>query len=319
MWIWWLSCTWGLPRPVEPGSPEPSCGVPVDAARIVAAVDHLASSPRASPSRRAEVREWLRSELVGFAVEELPFSIAGLDGTNVVARSPGARILVGAHYDTVPGSPGADDNASGVAVVLEVARALGPKAPVTWVWFDAEEPHGVPVGVDGRNYAYGSQAFVDREAGWDAVFVVESVGYRCDGCQQVPRGVPASYADGGAVYWVANPSDRWADLAATFDTTGARSRLFTVAGAGRVVPQSRFSDHAPFWDAGLDAVLITDTALLRNPDYHRPTDTHVDPVFLGEVARGLAAAVASAAGICGSEVGYGGSAVGSGPPGPVPE
>jgi hypothetical protein len=296
----------GLPKEVAAGSPRAGCAVAIDAERVHAAVRHLARSPRRSLPRRTETREWLRAELAaaGFASEELPFSIAGVDGTNLVARGPGARVLVGAHYDTVQGSPGADDNASGVAAVLELARVLGPSAPVTWAWFDAEEPHDAEVGSDGRNFAFGSQAFVDREPDWDLAVIVESVGYRCEGdCQQVPPLVPRSLADGTAIYWVANPSARWADLAATFDAAAAptRSRPFTLANRGRTVRESRFSDHAPFWDRGIDAVMVTDTAPLRNPHYHRDSDREVDPAFLADVTRGLAAAIRAATGTCATE------------------
>jgi hypothetical protein len=82
---------------------------------------------------------------------------------------------------------------------------------------------------------------------------------------------------------------------------GRRALPFVVPGRGTVLPQSRFSDHAPFWDAGIAAVMVTDTALLRNTQYHEAGDTpdRLDRTLLEEVARGTVVAVAQAAGMCG--------------------
>lgn len=312
MW-WWLLLACVRPPTSPAGGAVPDACLPVasrvDPERVGADIAALAASPRRSDARRAETRAALRValEAAGFTVTERPFTIAGVSGTNVVAtgRADGA-VLVGAHYDSVETTPGADDNASGVAVALEVARALGPDAPVTYVFFDAEEPFGPPVGADGRNYAYGSQAFVDAGTGARLVFVVESVGYACDACQRVPAPLPRALvdADGRAVYLVGNDAAAapLADAAAAFAAAspGFRAIPYVIAGDGRDLPASRFSDHAPFWDAGVPAVMITDTALLRNPHYHEPSDTPatLDRAFLAAVTRGTAVAVAAAAGVC---------------------
>lgn len=302
--MWLLLGCFGLPREIEPGVPDPACAArasPVDEARLLASVATLARSPRRSDARREEVRAWLSARLgdVGLTAELRPFTISGVSGTNVVAGPADARVLLAAHYDTVAGSPGADDDASGVAVVLEAARVLGPSVPVGYVLFDAEEPHDATVGADGRNFAFGSQAFVDAGVRAEVVFVLDAVGYACEDCQQVPSGVPRSLVevDGTAPYWVANTPARapWADLAATAGAAGLEPVVVGMPNAGRAVRQSRFSDHAPFWDAGVDAVLVTDTALLRNPNYHRDSDRTVDGAFLAGVARGVVAAVACAA------------------------
>jgi hypothetical protein len=309
----WWGCSRILPALVEPGAGTPCDALlaAVDAERPMASVRWLARSPRWSPERRAEVRQWLQTELeaAGFQVELVPFEINGVSGTNVVARGPsGGHVLVGAHYDSVRGSPGADDNASGVAVVLEVARALGPSTEATFVWFDAEEPHPSTVGTDDRNFAFGSQAFVDSHPAppWSLALIVESVGYSCDapGCQHLPGGVPASFPrDGTATYWVVNRSARdWGRDLATYRLASPDhgSYAVTIPGRGMSVRQSRFSDHAPFWDIGLDAALLTDTALLRNPHYHREGDTpeEVDGALLADVARGVVAVVGAETGRC---------------------
>ena len=284
--------------------------MPVDVERLRADVAWLARSPRASPTRREAVRSWLeeRSTDLGFTVERRPFTLSGVEGVNVVALGAPGTVWVGAHYDTVSETEGADDDASGVAALLEVARLLGPAAPVRYVLFDAEEPHGAPVGADGRNFAYGSQAFVDAGTDASAVFVLESVGYTCTTprCQQLPAGIPDGLVkvDGTAVAWVADtPSGApWRDWIATARAAVPARPLVALGipdhGAG--LAQARFSDHAPFWDAGIPAVMVTDTALLRNPHYHRPGDTldTLDLSFLSDNVRAVVAALRHATGTC---------------------
>jgi Zn-dependent M28 family amino/carboxypeptidase len=314
MAYWFLmSCSRILPALVEPGVGTPCEALlsAVDPERPMASVRWLARSPRWTPARREEVRQWLEAELLsaGFQVERVPFEISGVSGVNLVAHGPDpGHVLVGAHYDSVRRSPGADDNASGVAVVLEVARALGPSTQATFVWFDAEEPQPATVGTDDRNFAFGSQAFVDAHPAppWSLALIVESVGYSCStpGCQQVPGGVPASFPrDGTATYWVVNRSARdWGRDLATYRlaSTEHASHAVTIPGRGMSIRQSRFSDHAPFWDIGMDAALLTDTALLRNPHYHRESDTtdEVDPALLADVTRGVVAVVGAQTGRC---------------------
>ena len=312
MILWLTACSWVLPTLVEPGQPVDCAGLvgQVDPARPIADVELLASAPRRSDERRAEVREWLRARLegLGYTVELAPFELVGVTGVNVVAHGPDrGRTLVGAHYDSVGITPGADDNASGVAAALEVARVLGPAAPVTFVFFDAEEPHDAAVPGDGRNFAFGSQAFVDADPhANDLAVILESVGYTCDepGCQHVPGGVPDSFPrDGHALYWAVNHSQRdWSADLATWRAASAGHDAIAVSipdqGAG--IRQSRFSDHTPFWDVDVDAILVTDTALLRNPAYHRPGDRpdKLDPALLADAARGTVALVGATTGRC---------------------
>lgn len=313
MILYLLGCSHLLPTLVSPGVAVPcrSLSERVDSARPIRDVSALASSPRRSEARKEEVRALLEEQLTaaGLSVERRPFEISGIRGVNLVASGPdGGRILVGAHYDTVGSSPGADDNASGVAVLLEVARVLGPSVPVTYVLFDAEEPHEASVGRDDRNFAFGSQAFVDATTAdrWDLALVIESVGYSCDtpGCQAIPSGVPESFPrDGRAIYWAVNRSDRdWGSDLATYRLASEDHPSYAVSfpGQGLGARQSRFSDHTPFWDIGVDAILLTDTALLRNPNYHRMTDTPetLDASMLADAARGTVAAVGAAAGRC---------------------
>ncbi len=311
-WTALSGCLFSVPARLDDGAPTPGCAPEgVSAERLLADVATLAREPRRSLERRAEVRAWLaeRWTALGYTVEERPFTIAGVRGTNVVASGPaGGTVWVGAHYDSVASTPGADDDASGVAAVLELARVLGPEVPVRYVLFDAEEPHDASVGREGRNYAFGSQAFVDALGPGEAsaAFVLESIGRACETCQQLPPGVPSSLVkvDGTAVYWVVDePSAApWADLVATARAAVPTRPAHAVgfADRGDDLPQSRFSDHAPFWDAGIPAVMVTDTAMLRNADYHRPGDTadRIDGAYLADATTGVGAAVRELTGRC---------------------
>lgn len=303
--MWWLvGCGWVVPTEVTGGTATPCAAIVdrIDAARPIADVTTLAASPRRSDTRRAEVRAWIADQwrAAGLTPREVPFSLDKIDGVNLVAGE--GRILVGAHYDSVAVTPGADDNASGVAVMLEVARVLGPAA--TYVAFDAEEPFPASVGTDGRNFAIGSQAFVDATPGaWDLAVIIESVGYTCADCQQAPPGVPAAMRDSRAIYAVLGGERAWGDDIATFGAASGPLRVVgvNIPNRGAGLRQSRFSDHAPFWDVDVPAVMITDTALLRNPHYHERSDTAetLDPAMLAGVARGVAAMVGAATGRCG--------------------
>lgn len=308
--IWLLAACAPDPLDALPTGPvAPRCAALADGVspkRLMADVTTLASAPRASVARRAEARAWLAVALgeAGLVATEEPFTIAGQSGVNVTAGA--GPVLVAAHYDSTDATPGADDNASGVAVTLAVARALGPKA--RYAFFDVEEPREATVGRDGRNYAFGSQAYADAlpDGAVAAAFVIESVGYACDGCQKLPPAVPASYPrNGRGVYLVG--SERAMPMLARavsgFGAAGAspyEAHSFLVGGTGRGLPQSRFSDNAPLWDRGIAAVLVTDTALLRNPHYHKATDTSdtLDPTFLTAVAKGAVVTVGSLVGAC---------------------
>ncbi|MEU9703671.1 M28 family peptidase [Streptomyces sp. NPDC047981] len=244
-----------------------------------------------------------------------------LAGANLLAEPPGAddgpAVLVGAHLDTVVGSPGADDNASGVAALLEVARLLGglPRPPrVRLACFDMEELGFVGARVAARAARHGRRV--------SGMLCLESVGCFADrpGTQAVPAGFGALFRDAaGAVRARAGRGDftlvvhrRSSDEAADLWRRAARAAepalpvvtlrdprpdgpLGTLAGLA-VPPLNHLgrSDHAAYWSAGIPAVLLTGTANFRNPHYHRPTDTPgtVDPARLAAVA--VATAVTAA-------------------------
>lgn len=295
----------------------------VDVQRLRWDVAALAAGERhsqRSPTTHAAAREYIQNAFLvaGLEGRQHTFTYAGRLGINLLARKVGSNpalspILVSAHYDTVPGSPGADDNASGVAAMLECARALA-SAPiqrtVEFVAFDMEETQPEGAGL------IGSGAFVRDQAptaGYQGVYNLETVGYTsCPGTQGFPSGF--QYLFPGVYRHVEErrfSGDSVAVVAESRSTTLSQ-RLVTAARfapgldmipveipAGLPIPSDVFrSDHASFWAAGIPAVMITDTANFRNPHYHTARDTAdtLDYAFLCAVTRTLLAAVAEQAG-----------------------
>jgi Zn-dependent M28 family amino/carboxypeptidase len=221
----------------------------------------------------------------GWKVSHQSFSALGGTYCNVIAvKSPlrsvrGAYpipLLIGAHYDTVPDSPGADDNATGLAVLLETAARMGRVAlsrPVWLVGFCLEEQDRL-----------GSRALAARlkDEGQElaGVIILECVGF-CSShpaSQQIPPGVPHVVPTvGDFLAVVGNESARSLVQAierhAIAHVPALKTQSLIVPGCGEVLPHTRRSDHASFWDANYPAVMLSDTANFRNPHYHRATDT----------------------------------------------
>ena len=207
-------------------------------------------------------------------------------------------LIVAAHFDTVEGSPGADDNASGLAVLLEVARrvrAVPLARPVQFIAFSLEEENLL------GSLAYAAHMRTTGQAMLGAI-VLECVGYASteEGSQQTPPGVPISVPSVGNFLAIIGNG-------ASAELTGSVERAakqhvpvipLVVPGQGELLPDTRRSDHAAFWYYGYPAVMLTDTANYRNPNYHQPTDTvdTLNLVFMSQVIDGVAAAVGELAG-----------------------
>jgi hypothetical protein len=223
---------------------------------------------------------------VGLAPQSHYFESAGRRVRNIEAGS--GPIVVGAHYDTVPGSPGADDNASGVSVLIELAAL---KVPVRFVAFANEEmPYFL--GPEMGSWAWARRA---RERGdrIQAMFSLEMLGYYRDapGSQRYPPPLGLFYPDR-------------ADFIAFVGDLGARSlvrqslRLFRDkamfpsegVAAPAFVPGVTWSDHWSFRRNGFAAIMVTDTAFNRYPHYHLPSDTpdKLDYERMARVTLGLA-------------------------------
>ncbi len=243
--------------------------------------------PRSAPEGHAEAARYIEGAFreAGYDPVREPFRFRGRRHGNIVARKAGTdprlpRVLVGAHFDTVPGSPGADDNGSGVALVLEAARMLAPfelLADVEFVAFDLEEFQGWTYRVGSRRHVAAARAAGVEYAG---AFILEMVGYsdsRPDS-QRIPAvlrwmGFPttgdflAAIGDGKS-----SPLLSLFRNAADLAVPGLPVVTFRSPLRGWLIWNTRRSDNASFWSAGIPALMLTDTAFLRNPNYHRPSD-----------------------------------------------
>jgi aminopeptidase YwaD len=279
---------------VSPVLPDPGA-----LRRHVQALEGERHSWRA-PDRMRRARDYCREELtrLGWRVTSQPFRFAGAEHENILALPPGAdpirpRTLIGAHLDTVRGTPGADDNASGVAGVLEAARLLAEApapGPVELAVWDLEERTGLTYRIGSRRHVAASRRAHVRYAG---ALVLEMIGYRTT--------KPYSQTIPLPIRWMDLP--RTGDFLAAVGDFGSRRLLDTfLAAAGRASPElkivhlavplrgwsvlaTRRSDNASFWSNGFPALMLTDTADLRNPHYHRSTDRSdtLDYTFMAQV------------------------------------
>jgi len=211
--------------------------------------------------------------------------VANIEAEVSFGDNPSKRYVVGAHYDSVAGTVGADDNASAVAVLLETARQLAalrtdhpPDISVKFVAFALEEPPVYGTRFMGSR-VYAGTAGKAREK-IDGMICLEMVGYTCrqPGCQDYP--FPLMYfgypEKGNFIGIVANfKSRRFSqDLTRAFQKNPELPVVkLTVPLSGWILPSVRLSDHASFWDEGFKAVMITDSAFYRNPHYHLLSDS----------------------------------------------
>ncbi len=244
-------------------------------------------------------------EAWGYAVTPQWFDFRGQEFRNLVATRPGvrqpeARILVVAHYDTVEASPGANDNGSGVAVLLEAARVLQTvpfDRTVQFVAVNLEERQ--QEGPLETACLFGSRALAEeaRAQAWqiEGVLVLETIACAGDDIEQKsPEGLPVPLPSVGDFIGVVG-NETSSALVAAFVGATTRHQVslpvvpLVVPGRGEMLPDTRRSDHASFWDQGYPAVMITDTANFRSPHYHQPTDTldRLNVDFAANVCRAL--------------------------------
>jgi Zn-dependent M28 family amino/carboxypeptidase len=216
----------------------------------------------------------------GLSVSSQEFRAAGHDVRNLdveLGTGAGPLVVVGAHYDTVPGSPGADDNASGVAAVLEIACLLaegGPSRRVRCAFFANEEPPWFQTG-DMGSLHYARRA---REKGEEvaAMLSLESIGYYVEGAgtQRYPFPLGLAYPDTGNFLGLVSDRRCRALLHQVQQSFQAHTTFPVVAAALPAwVPGVAWSDQWAFWQHGFPAIMVTDTAPFRHPDYHAEADT----------------------------------------------
>lgn len=244
----------------------------------------------------------------GYEPETQQYMVDNKTVQNIAAELPGSSlfqeiIIVGAHYDSILGSPGANDNASGIAVLLELSRLLAHEQlqrTIRFVAFTNEEPPFFAT-LDMGSYVYASRAKI-REEHIVAMLSLESMGYYAD--EKNSQTYPVQVLN----YWYPTV----ANFIAFVGNIGSYSLIRQVTGIFR--QHAKFpsegiaapawvkgvgsSDHASFWQQGYPGIMITDTAPFRYPYYHRTSDTpdKIDYCRTARVADGLAKAIADLAG-----------------------
>jgi hypothetical protein len=234
-------------------------------------------------------------------VSEQAYRVQGRSYRNVIARfgpETGERIVVGAHYDTAGPLPGADDNASGVAGLIELARMLGRQQPplqVELVAFSLEEPPYFRT--TGMGSSVHAESLRQQNVRVRAMFSLEMIGCFSDApkSQHFPVGVLSAFypSTGNFISVVGRLSD-WSLVRRTKSAMRNASPLPVYSiNAPSFVPGVDFSDQLNYWNAGYSAVMITDSAFYRNSHYHTAQDTEekLDYKRMAMVVEGVYAAV----------------------------
>ena len=270
--------------------PAPGDGVTdAEIRRLYDHVEHLSvrigSRSVSEYDKLLEAEGYIKDRLEGMGCPYVlqSYVYGGLTFSNIVVTVPGegartGSVVVGAHYDTVYGTPGADDNASAVAVLLELCRHLKDHRPLRnlkLVFFTLEEPPLFKSDNQG-SYIYAKDARARNEE-ITAMICLEMLGYYGDeaGGQAFPLpGMNFIFSTTpNFIAVVGNLQSR--DLVVTVRDSIQRACPVPVEAMAtlRYIPGVDLSDHRSFWDMGYPAVMITDTAMYRNPNYHTPNDT----------------------------------------------
>lgn len=258
---------------------------------------------------RAE--KWITEQFAAarYAVAREVYDARGDEVANLVAAVPGRPdggraaeiVIIGAHYDTVLTTPGADDNASGVAALLALARGFANEKPartVRFVAFAQEEPiYFQTEWMGSRVYAKGCK---ERGENIVAMLSLETMGYFSDakGSQQYPPVVGWFYPSrGNFIAFVANRGSKRLVRTAIKSFRAHSDFPAEAAAMPGGLPGIGWSDHWSFWQEDFEAIMVTDTAPFRNPHYHRGTDTvdTLDYTSLARVVEGLRGVVSDLA------------------------
>jgi FtsZ-binding cell division protein ZapB len=235
----------------------------------------------------------------GYQPQEQIYSLEGKSFRNIFAAKAGKAqpdkiIIICAHYDSVIGSCGADDNASGVAGLLELARILSQEelnCTIKFIAFTNEEPPFF-MSKDMGSFRYAQEA-KKRKEDILGVLCLESIGYYSDkkGSQSYPLGFRFFYPDKGnfiAVVSNFGSQDFLRKIVREFRKQSNFPLQFLTAPMF-LAPAISFSDHWSFWKFGYKAVMVTDTAFYRNPYYHTAADTYekLDYTSMQDAVAGL--------------------------------
>lgn len=258
-------------------------------------------NPFTSMEKLKETAGYIEDQFIslGLRIEKEDVPYRGISSQNILGYRDGSEgsdeyFIIAAHYDSVEGTPGADDNASAVAALLEVARMLEPiplKTTLLYAGFTLEECGFI----GSTQFAQRARQAGDRIEG---MIALEMLGYRthAPGSQTYPAYVdPARFPDKGDFIAVVGnePSmNLTTAMAESIRQTVPQLpvELLILPGRGDQFEEIRLSDHSPFWENGFRAVMITDTAFFRNPNYHQSTDTleTLDIEFIRDISIGIA-------------------------------
>jgi Zn-dependent M28 family amino/carboxypeptidase len=280
-------------------------------AQLTRDVNHLAMTigERHGDGREAALEAaavWIEAELVaaGWSVVREAYTVDGEPFRNVYVEVPGSGapeevVVIGAHYDSAEGTPGADDNATGVAALLYTARALvgvKPARTLRLVFFTNEEPPYF------KGPAMGSLVHAKRTAARGervvAMASLEMLGFYAEGegVQTYPLGLGAVYpAHGDYIAVVGDIESEPLVQECAAALRGATDMQIETLAAPRALAEISFSDQWSFWQLGWPGVMITDTGFLRNAHYHLDSDTpdKLDFARMARVTRAIPALAAT--------------------------
>lgn len=263
--------------------------------------EHIGQRSYLDVDKLNETASYIEGSLVsaGYRVERQAFDFRGERYFNIIAEIEGRDntkrpLVIGAHYDTVVGTAGADDNASGIAVLIEAARlyASSPsERGMIFVAFSLEEP---PVFMTSRmgSFVY-ARSLRERSVSIEGMVSLEMLGYYSDnkGSQLYPLSLfRLFYPDrGNFIAFVGNLSSRSFTKRFVKAFRSVSNFPAESLNAPSLIPGVDFSDHRSFWRFGYPALMMTDTAFYRNPNYHCPGDlpSTLDYDRMEELTRGL--------------------------------
>ncbi|NJD57490.1 MAG: M28 family peptidase [Nitrospirae bacterium] len=240
--------------------------------------------------------DYIEQRLVsrGCGAERQGFEYRGNTYCNIITEVKGTDpslddiLVIGAHYDSAEGTPGADDNASGVAGLLELARLTSgnpAKRTLQFVAYCLEEPPAYMTKHMG-SYIH-AQSLHDRSVKVHGMISLEMLGYYCDkkGCQYYPSSFfKLAYPNTGQfIAFVGNFASRHFSNRVKASFSSASTIPVESLNGFSIIPGVDFSDHRNYWKFGYPAFMITDTAFYRNPNYHDSGDT-ADTLDYGRLA-----------------------------------
>lgn len=261
--------------------------------------------------RMTRTADYISEQFTSFGcqVARQPFLFNGNSYHNVIAELPGRSspetiLIVGAHYDSVYTTPGADDNASGVAGLLSLARALSGRLLEKTVRFVAFALEEWPV-YRSRNMAsyHYAQSLHEKNERVVGMICLEMIGFFCDrqGSQRYPFPFMKFLfpKKGNYIAMVGNRRSKRFTRSIAGGFKRATDLPLITLNAPAIMIGIDFSDHWSFSKFGYDALMVTDTAFYRNPHYHQPSDVPetLDFERMNEVVRGLAGAIEEWGGI----------------------